>query len=243
MLITESQKTEAVKKLFVYLFEQGFLTSSQMKEVSGLEWNDIQRLIREDYVKAEKSFFYPVSVYLPREKAKRFLKENGVPIYVNGMEDPPEKNELHDRWLTDIRIEFERMGYREWQSEKCLRQRGMRRFTPDAIVTIGKRKIAIELELTGKGNKPYERKLGYYGNHPAIYGVLYFIAQPKLAERFRQLIKSQNHVYFTLLNNFADYRGNAYVESGKFVGEALQLWRFLERIKNNYQEVRVDQNG
>jgi len=106
----------------------------------------------------------------------------------------------------------------------------MNEVRPDAILSIERRKIAIELELSGKGIKQYEMRFSFYEKHPAIDAVIYFIANPKLREKLLGLSKPYTKIYVVLLANFTTYQQNTYVECARFEG-AIRLIRFLKMIK------------
>src|SRR3990167_1551656 len=122
--------TEVMKKIFLYQFDQGFLTEAQIQNLAGLGPFDLDGLIEQGYIQCRKSYFDDLMLYFPTRKAQAFLKVRGIKVYVEYLKNPPAKNELHDRRLTDIRILMEQKGYPEWQSERCLLQRGMRRGRP-----------------------------------------------------------------------------------------------------------------
>lgn len=211
------------------LFESYALSWDQMKQISGLKDSELKDLIEEGYILARPSFFTDKMHYLPTSKAKDYLLKYGVKIYVEVPKEAPMKNEMHDAVLTNLRLWFRDMGYAVWQSERCLKQRGMNEVTPDGILELGRRKVAIELELSAKTPKQYEKRFMFYQNHPAIDAVLYFVATPKQREKLLELSRNYSKIYVTLLRNFMDHRANAYVERSGFPG-ALYLCRFLEAI-------------
>ncbi len=219
-----------VAKNLLYQFEQGFLTEGQIQIITGVQPEELSQLIENGYVSARKSYFDDLTLYFPTRKAHEYLKKRNIKVYVKCLKRPPAKNELHDRRLTDIRIILEQMGYPDWQSERCLHQRGMNKVRPDAILSLGRRKIAIELEMSGKGEKQYQKRFQFYTNHPAIDAVLYFVATPEQRQRLLELAKNYPRIYFVLLKNLTEHKGNAYVECSGVPG-AVCLWKFLEVIK------------
>jgi hypothetical protein len=211
------------------MFEQGFLTEEQVRAVSGIDLKELKEWVEDGCVAAEKSFFDAPTLYFSTEKARQFLWRKGIKVYVQWLRRPPSKNEVHDRRLTDLRILFERMGYSEWQSERCLHQRGMKKVRPDAILDIGRRKVAIELEMTMKGSVKYEKRFRFYAEHPAIDAVLYVVATPEQRKRILKLSEGQGKVFVALLRNVSEHERDAYVEHSEFPG-AVRLWKFLEMI-------------
>ena len=222
--------TEVMKKIFLYQFEQGFLTEAQIQTLTGIGPEDLEGLIRQEYILRRKSYFDDLMLYFPTRKAQAFLKSHGIKVYVEYLKRPPAKNELHDRRLTDIRILLEQKGYPVWQSERCLHQRGMKRVRPDAILSLGRRKVAIELEMSGKGERKYANRFSFYRDHPALDAVLYFVATPEQRKRLIEIAKGYRKIYFVLLRNLTEHGENAYVERSGFPG-ALCLWNFLEGIR------------
>jgi len=217
-------------KLLERMFEEGSVSWDQMRRISHLEDAELEKIIANGFVKVDGSYFGASKHYFPTRKAKRYLKELGVPIYVATPHRAPLKNELHDEALRNLRLQFEDMGYKTWQSERCLRQRGMVEFTPDGILELGRRKIAIELEFSGKTTEQYKKRFQFYQNHPAIDAVLYFVATPNLREMLREIMRDYPKIFMVLHKNFIEHGKNAYVERPGFPG-ALCLWKFLESIR------------
>ncbi len=134
------------------------MTRDQIEKVAVINHRILESLIQEDYIQSKKSYSDDLTIYFPTKKAREFLQAEGTNVFVNCLTRPALKNELHDRRLTDIRITFEHMGYSHWQSERCLHQRGMNEVRPDAILSIERRKIAIELEPQSRN--PEHRTFG-----------------------------------------------------------------------------------
>ncbi len=225
------QEEDEVKfRLLGRMFEEGSVSWDQMKRISGFETPELEKLLGEGLVKADGSYFGSGMHYFPTPKAKKYLTDLGAKVYVPVLQRAPLKNELHDEALRNLRIGFEDMSYKVWQSERCLRQRGMVEFTPDGILELGRRKIAIELEFSGKTVEQYKKRFQFYQNHPAIDAVLYFVATPNLREMLREIMRDYPKIFMVLHKNFIEHGKNAYVERPGFPG-ALCLWKFLESIK------------
>ena len=146
------------------------------------------------------------------------------------LERAPLKNEKHDEVLRNLRLKFEDMGYKTWQAERCIKQRGMVEVTPDGILELGRRKIAIELEFSNKTVKQYGERFTFYENHPAIDAVLYFVATPNLRGMLLELTRDYPKIFVVLLKNFMEHERNAYVERSE-IPAAVRLWKFLEVIR------------
>lgn len=226
----QAKEAEDAKiKLLERMFEEGSVSWDQMKKIAGFRDKELQELIENGLIEADGSYFGGSKHYFPTKKARKYLAERGVRIYVQTPGGAPLKNEKHDEVLRNLRLKFEDMGHKTWQSERCLRQRGMVEVTPDGILELGRRKIAFELELSSKTIKQYGERFEFYEKHPAIDAVLYFVATPNQREKLLELSKGCRKIYVTLLKNFSEHEGKAYVEHSGFPG-AIQLWKFLEVI-------------
>lgn len=217
-------------KLLERMFEEGSVSRDQMKKISHLEDTELEKMIADGFIKVDGSYFGGSEHYFPTRKAKKYLKKLGVPIYVATPHRAPLKNELHDEAVRNLRLRFEDMGYKTWQSERCLRQRGMVEFTPDGILELGRRKIAIEVEFSRKTDAQYREKFEFYEKHPAIDAVLYFVATPNLRETILGLSQGYSKIFVILLKNFNEHHQDAYVERAEMPA-AVRLWKFLEVIK------------
>ena len=216
-------------KLLERMFEEGSVSWEQMKKIAGFEDRKLEELITDDLIKADDSYFGASKHYFPTRKAKKYLSVRGVKIYVATPQRAPLKNEMHDEALRNLRLKFEDMGYKTWQAERCLRQRGMGDFTPDGILEIGRRKIAIELEFSRKTDAQYKARFEFYGKHPAIDAVFYFVGTPNLRETLLRLSQDHRKIFVVLHKNFTQHAGDSYVERSGFPA-AVRLWKVLEVI-------------
>lgn len=200
------------------MFEQGFLTEEQSLSIGKIPLEELKEWTRKGYAVSEESYLDHPMLYYPTRKAREFLRERGIKVYVEWLRRPPAKNEVHDRRLTDLRILFEQLGYPAWQSERCLHQRGMKKVRPDAIVSTGRAKIAIELEISMKGRLKYAERFRFYEEHPAIDAVFYVVATPKQRQRILELAAGYPKIYVVLLRNLTKYGGKSFVERPGFDG-------------------------
>ena len=221
---------EVKQKLLQRMFEEGSVSRDQMKKIAGLSDPEIEEVIDTGYVKSDGSYFGGSEHFLPTTKAKKYLRNHGVRIYVNTPRRAPLKNEKHDEVLINARLLFEGMDYGVWQSERCLKQRGMRPFIPDGILEIGRRKVAIELELSSKSAAHYKKRFQYYEEHPAIDAVLYIVATPNQRKKILKLSEGCQKIFVTMLKHFEEHKREAYVEKSGFAG-AIHLWKFLELVR------------
>jgi len=219
------------RRLLQRIFEEGSVTREQMKKIVGLSDFEIEELIEAGHVKVDGSYFGGSEHFLPARKAKKYLKDQGIKIYVKTPRRAPLKNEKHDGVLTNVRLTFEEMGYKTWQSERCLKQRGMREFIPDGILELGRRKIAIELELSNKSEAHYRKRFKFYEGHPAIDAVLYIVATPHQRQKFLRVTEGTEKIYIVMLRSFTEHGRDAYVERAGFAG-AVCLWKFLELVSH-----------
>jgi len=223
--VNEQKKIELLQRMF----EEGSVSWDQMKKIAGVGDEALEEMITDGLIKADTSYFGAGTHYFPTRKARQYLRDHGVRVFVATPRRAPLKNELHDEALRNLRLKFEEMGYKTWQSERCLRQRGMKEVTPDGILELGRRKIAIELEFSGKTARQYEKRFQFYQHHPAIDAVLYFVATPKLRETLLHLSRDYRKIFVVLLKNFTEHERNAYVERSGFP-VAVRLWKVLEVI-------------
>ncbi len=225
-----NEKTTAMEILFRVLIEQGCMAWGQISMLTGFSSDEIKCLVAEGYLILERSYFDHKLLCFATEKVRLFLESRGIHIDLTLIQQPPIKNERHDLALIDIRIILYHMGYLHWQSERLLLHRGMRKMTPDAILSIGRRKIAIELEMTKKGEAQYREKFEFYKNHRAIDAVIYFAATPTIRSKLLQLTQNNKKIFVVLLKNLIDHKEHAYIQHFQFPG-AVYLSKLLEVIR------------
>ena len=89
----------------------------------------------------------------------------------------------HDLYLSDVRIALEKLGVKPWLSERVLRKKGYAGHVPDALLKLGNRKCALELELTQKRKDRYRTMFKESLRHHLDLDLVWYLASTNSIEK------------------------------------------------------------
>ena len=178
----------------------------------------VAKLVSAGYLSKQYSGRKKLDIYFASEKAVELLKsrslDSGIPAL--RITRDFERYIAHDLHVTDLRILFRDLGWRDWTSERLLLERDHLFHRPDGVLTVRGRKIAIEFEnkiTTGKAR--YQKLFEDYDNHQG-YRLIFVIILGDIRDWLLDLKYDARKVWFAdyedLMNtkgkaNFANKRG------------------------------------
>jgi hypothetical protein len=138
----------------------------------------LRKLVRFEVLERVQVYTEPAAALVPGRVGFDLLQGDGRGHGLARLNAIDWKNFVHDRTATDVRWTVQKkLGGKNWQSERVLCLALGSRQVPDAVVELGGRRIALEVELTKKSLARYvgifERYLGW--RSPRLDGVLYVV--------------------------------------------------------------------
>ena len=115
----------------------------------------LRKLVAFDVLSRVPIFTEPAGALVPGRTGMELLQGTGRCRGLSRLDAIDWKNFDHDRAATDVRWLFEKRFGAGWQAERVLRRELGSRQIPDAIMTLGQRAIALEVELTRKSTARY----------------------------------------------------------------------------------------
>lgn len=174
------------------MHEQRFLVHNQIRHGfwfnASEEANTCQRrkvkLIRAGYIRQGKSVLKGMPVYFLTEKgfselATRNL-DSSLPLYEPS--DDFDRFIRHDLNVTNIRIHFGKLGFKDWTSERILKEsvlpQGPLQRIPDGVITTKGFRVAVEYEngLT-KGLTRYQEMFDDYAKDDRYFLLLVILGE------------------------------------------------------------------
>lgn len=162
--------------LMQFAHEQRYLCYNQ---ISGTFWKGcseetktckhrVAKLVSAGYLSKQYSGRKKLDIYFATGKAVETLKarslDSGIPAF--GVSRYFERYISHDLHVTDLRMLFLDLGWRDWTSERLLLERDHLFHRPDGVLTVRGRKIAIEFEnKITKGKARYQNLFKSYDNN------------------------------------------------------------------------------
>ena len=141
-----------------WILEQKFMTEDQIQRVF---WKDVSEgtrnvcrrlnvMQKEGYLKRSKKGIYRHVLYLVTAGGIKQVKALGRNPGLGEMHDVDYSMYRHDIAVTDLRILFHELGYREWLSERILTQRNEFRRLADGMIYHRWKYFAVEYESSQK---------------------------------------------------------------------------------------------
>ena len=151
----------------------------------------LRKLVRYGILERVPVFTEAASALIPGETGFRLLEGLGLSRGLARLDQIDWKNFLHDRAATDVRWILEKRHGGVWTPERVLRRELDARHVPDAMVRLGERVIALEVELTRKSQARYQAIFNEYVSWSAteLNAVLYVVpGREELAHLFRSVL-------------------------------------------------------
>lgn len=181
------------------------------------ERESLKKLVSEGYLDPKMDHVEGHVLYFPTKKAWQLAEKFGAKVCYECLEDPPIKSIRHSIAIMNMRIIFEIIGFPIWYAQRrCQHKQAAKVLNPDAILSIGQAKLAIELLLADEELEKYKRDFQFYEDSCDTNAVLYLVAYPELKRTLVELAGKCCRIYFVELEDFVVRR-----EKAKIVGTAL----------------------
>ena len=185
----------------------------------------VAKLVTAGYLSKKYSGRKKVDVYFATEKAVEALKAKSLDFGIPALEFTRdfERYISHDLHVTDIRMLFRELGWREWTSERVLRERDHFYHRPDGVLAVRGQKIAIEFEnRITKGKARYKEMFDYYDGH-AGYKLLFVIIRKDIRDWLLDLKYDARKVWFANYEDLMAQKGKALFENMRATFELSRL--------------------
>jgi hypothetical protein len=142
----------------------------------------LRKLVRFEVPRRVPVFTEPAAALLPGRVGIELLEGTGRGHGLPRLDAIDWKNFSHDRTATDVRWVLEKQFGGRWRSERVLRRGVDSRQVPDALVELGGKSIAVEVELTRKSTARYLGILQRYAAAPVLASDLVLYVVPAKAD-------------------------------------------------------------
>jgi hypothetical protein len=203
------QLTDRDIDLMRWILEQKFMTEKQIRRIfwkgvsqKSSEANKrLEMLRRGGFLKTNKALMYKSFMYLVAGKGIEELKKLNRNSGLGELSEAGYSTYKHDLAVTDLRILFNDMGYKDWLSERVLSRRGGFRRTPDGMIFSRERYTAIEYEASLKSKRRYRDIFFQYELDREIAQVLYIVNTAELVQKVSRESVGSSKIYFVTLDD------------------------------------------
>jgi hypothetical protein len=185
----------------------------------------VAKLVAAGFLSKKYSGRKKVDVYFSTEKAVGALKARLLDSGMRALKFSRdfERYISHDLHVTNLRMLFRELGWREWISERVLRERDHYYHRPDGVLMVRGQKIAIEFEnRITKGKARYKEMFDYYDKHVG-YKLLFVIVRKDIREWLLDLKYDARKVWFANYEELMEKKGKALFENVRATFELSRL--------------------
>ena len=191
--------------------EQWFMTLVQIskmffdksRNVLQVPMKKVRELVNAGYLGTVRLRIGEKRLYVTTKKGVRHLRKKKLSSGLRAIEKVNDKTWEHDEIVTEVRIVFQKLlGFTEWIPERALKKNNVRKKVPDAIASNGKQKFVIEVELSLKNKRYYERVLlDMCIQYSREDGILYIMKDETDMKWLMNHTKGWDRIYFTTLED------------------------------------------
>lgn len=202
--------TKRVLLIAKVCLEQKFMTLVQIgkkffeksQNVLQVPMKKVRAMVNAGYLRTVRLRVGEKRLYVTTKKGVQLLRAHNLSSSLRALEGVNDKTWEHDEIVTNVRIVFERLlGFTEWIPERVLKKKNVRKKVPDAIVSDGKKRFFIEVELNLKNKRYYERVfLDAYLKCGPKDVILYIMKNKTDMEWLMNRARSWQQIYFTTLD-------------------------------------------
>ena len=225
--------TERDIELMGWILEQKFMTEKQVRRVF---WKDIKKksrhaykrlneLVKAGFLKVNTEEIYQDVVYTVSAGGIRKVRVFNRSYGLGEVGNVGYSNYRHDLVVTDIRIMFYELGFKQWLSERVLSRRNDLRRVPDGMIFEKGRYLALEYESSQKSKRRYREIFYHYELDSRVNKILYIVDTPELLEKITKEGYACHKLYFVSLE---DIKRDLIGARLKSVSGECSLQRFLE---------------
>lgn len=163
----------------------------------------VRELVHAGYLETIRLRVGEKRLYVTTKKGAKLLKEKKLSNGLRAVKKINDKTWEHDEIVMEVRVLFQTLlGFTEWTAERVLKKQNVRKKVPDALVSNGQENYVIEVEISLKNKRYYERVLidlcFQYSQEDAI---LYIMKDETDMKWLMNQAKCWGRIYFTTLED------------------------------------------
>ena len=162
MLFVTDRDLEIVKmcleQKFMTLFQISRMFFPESRNILQVPMKRVRTLVKADLLKAVTLRVDAKRLYVATSRGVSLLRQKNLSGGLGALKELNDKTWEHDATVTDVRIIFEKLlKFKNWTPERVLKSANVRKKVPDGIVWNEEHRFMVEVELTLKNKRYYER--------------------------------------------------------------------------------------
>ena len=168
----------------------------------------VRTLVKADLLKAVTLRVDAKRLYVATSRGVSLLRQKNLSGGLGALKELNDKTWEHDATVTDVRIIFEKLlEFKKWTPERVLKSANVRQKVPDGIVWNERHRFIVEVELTLKNKRYYERAFDDMCiKHYPAGNILYIAGKESDKNWLMEQASSWKRIYFATMESFEPMR-------------------------------------
>ncbi len=190
-----------LEQKFMTLFQISRMFFPESRNILQVPMKRVRTLVKADLLKAVTLRVDAKRLYVATSRGVSLLRQKNLSGGLGALKELNDKTWEHDATVTDVRIIFEKLlDFKNWTPERVLKSANVRKKVPDGIVWNEKHRFILEVELTLKNKRYYERAFDDMCiKHYPEGNILYIAGKESAKSWLMEQAVSWKRIYFTTM--------------------------------------------
>ncbi|OGW69386.1 MAG: hypothetical protein A2036_03515 [Omnitrophica bacterium GWA2_50_21] len=197
-----------LEQKFMTLFQISRMFFPESRNVWQVPMKRVRTLVKADLLKAVTLRVDAKRLYVATSRGVSLLRQKNLSGGLGALKELNDKTWEHDATVTDVRIIFEKLlEFKKWTPERVLKSANVRQKVPDGIVWNERHRFIVEVELTLKNKRYYERAFDDMCiKHYPAGNILYIAGKESDKNWLMEQASSWKRIYFATMESFEPMR-------------------------------------
>lgn len=183
------------------LFQISRMFFSESRNIWQVPMKRVRTLVKADLLKAVTLRVDAKRLYVATSRGVSLLRQKNLSGGLGALKELNDKTWEHDATVTDVRIIFEKLlDFKNWTPERVLKSENVRKKVPDGIVWNKEHRFIVEVELSLKNKRYYERAFNDMClKHYPEGNILYIAGKESDKNWLMEQALSRERIYFATM--------------------------------------------
>ena len=197
-----------LEQKFMTLFQISRMFFPESRNVWQVPMKRVRTLVKADLLKAVTLRVDAKRLYVATSRGVSLLRQKNLSGGLGALKELNDKTWEHDATVTDVRIIFKKLlDFKNWTPERVLKSANVRKKVPDGIVWNEKHRFIVEVELSLKNKRYYERAFNDMCiKHYPEGNILYIAGKESDKNWLMKQAGGWKRIYFTTMESFDPMR-------------------------------------
>ena len=188
-----------LEQKFMTLFQISRMFFPESRNILQVPMKRVRTLVKADLLKAVTLRVDAKRLYVATSRGVSLLRRKNLSGGLGALKELNDKTWEHDATVTDVRIIFEKLlDFKNWTPERVLKSANVRKKVPDGIVWNAEHRFMVEVELSLKNKRYYERAFDDMCiKHYPEGNILYIAGKESDKNWLMEQAGSWKRIYFT----------------------------------------------